>query len=91
MPLERREVYYRGRVQGVGFRYTTRQIAAGFDVGGFVQNLPDGSVLLVVEGEAAELEALLAAIANQMGPYIHDVQVTMHAPRGEFESFEIRR
>ena len=45
-----REVYYAGNVQGVGFRYTARCAAAGLDVTGFVRNLPDGRVHLVVEG-----------------------------------------
>ena len=55
------EVYYAGRVQGVGFRYTVRSLAARFDVTGFVRNLPDGRVHLVVEGDAGEIDAFLEA------------------------------
>ena len=36
-----KQVIFRGRVQGVGFRYTARRIAARYDVTGFVRNLPD--------------------------------------------------
>ncbi|MEE3179555.1 MAG: acylphosphatase [Verrucomicrobiota bacterium] len=39
-----KRVIFSGRVQGVGFRYTTREIATGFDVVGAVRNLPDGTV-----------------------------------------------
>ena len=39
-----RQVYYTGRVQGVGFRYSTKRIASGYDVTGSVKNLPDGRV-----------------------------------------------
>ena len=46
---EQREIYYSGRVQGIGFRYTARSIAAGRRVTGFVRNLPDGRVHLIVE------------------------------------------
>jgi acylphosphatase len=46
--MQRREVHYSGHVQGVGFRYTTRSIARGYEVTGFVQNLEDGRVSRVV-------------------------------------------
>ena len=39
-------VYFSGRVQGVGFRFTTLQVAKEFEVAGFVSNLPDGRVRL---------------------------------------------
>ena len=47
---------FRGTVQGVGFRYTVRQIAAEFAVTGYVKNLPDGTVEMVAEGEIRELK-----------------------------------
>jgi acylphosphatase len=57
-----RQVYYEGRVQGVGFRYTVKRIANGFDVVGTVRNLPDGRVELYAAGEPEEVEAFLTAI-----------------------------
>ena len=48
----RKTIYYSGRVQGVGFRWTTRRIACEYDVTGYVMNLPDGRVELAVEGPA---------------------------------------
>lgn len=57
-----KQVFYSGRVQGVGFRYTTRQIASGYEVTGWVQNLPDGRVELQAMAEAEELEAFLTEI-----------------------------
>ena len=44
------EIFYSGRVQGVGFRYTAKTVAAGFEITGTVRNLPDGRVELVAEG-----------------------------------------
>jgi acylphosphatase len=58
-----KKVIYEGRVQGVGFRYTVKDLARGFDVRGFVKNLPDGSVELQVMGEAAEVRDFLNEIA----------------------------
>jgi acylphosphatase len=57
-----RQVFYEGRVQGVGFRYTVKKIAQGFDVVGSVENLPDGRVALRVGGDANEVEEFLRAI-----------------------------
>jgi len=56
------QVFYEGRVQGVGFRYSVRQIAKGFNVTGWVRNLPDGLVELQAGAEPAELDAFIEAI-----------------------------
>ncbi len=55
-------VFYEGNVQGVGFRYTVHSEARGFDVFGWVRNLPDGRVELLAQGEKSELNAFLLAI-----------------------------
>ena len=77
-------------VQGVGFRYTARRIASRFPVAGFVRNLPDGRVELVVEGLAEELDQFLAAVGGQMGDYISRTRVSVHPAAGQFRQFEIR-
>ena len=57
-------ILYSGSVQGVGFRYTARTVAAGFEITGTVRNLPDGRVELIAEGPREELEAFRAAIRD---------------------------
>ncbi len=59
-----RQVFFSGHVQGVGFRYSVKQIAKGFDLVGWVRNLADGRVELQVAGDADELDALLKAISE---------------------------
>jgi acylphosphatase len=59
-----RHVFYEGRVQGVGFRWTTKSLARGYEVTGWVRNLPDGRVEMQVCGETEEVEAFLEAIAE---------------------------
>ncbi len=61
-----RQVYYEGRVQGVGFRYTVKTLAHGFDVTGTVCNLADGRVELRVGGDKEEVESFLAAIRESV-------------------------
>jgi acylphosphatase len=87
---QRREVYYSGRVQGVGFRYTARAIAGQFAVAGFVKNIPDGRVQLVVEGEPAEIMAFLNAIRAEMWHCIRDTQENIAPATGRFGGFDIR-
>jgi acylphosphatase len=87
---ERREIHFSGRVQGVGFRYTTRQIAERFRVCGFVKNLRDGRVELVVEGDAGELDGFLAAVEGELERYIEHRAVSVLSASGEFDGFEVR-
>ncbi len=83
-------VIYSGRVQGVGFRYTTKTVATGFEITGLVRNLPDGRVELVAEGTRVELEAFRAAILDAgLAGFIRDEQVTWTDAKNEFRGFEI--
>jgi acylphosphatase len=85
------QVFYSGRVQGIGFRYSVREIACGYEVTGFVRNLYDGRVELVAEGEEEEARAFLAAIQDsQLGSHIHGKDVSWTAATGEFIGFGIR-
>lgn len=86
----RREVLVSGRVQGVGFRYTTSSIASRFDVTGYVRNLRDGRVQIIAEGRADELEPFLAAVRQAMASFIKDFDVVDTAPTEQFHVFEIR-
>ena len=86
----RARVVFRGMVQGVGFRYTTRSIASGYAVTGYVENEPDGSVELVAEGRREEVEAFIEEVSRRMGRYIRDRQVERGPARGEFDDFSIR-
>jgi acylphosphatase len=84
-------VHYSGHVQGVGFRMNVDRAARGFDVTGYVTNLPDGRVRLVAEGDANELKALLAAVCKQMGQYIEHAEAESSEATGEYREFKIRR
>ncbi len=67
-------VHFSGHVQGVGFRYTVLEAARGYDVTGFVQNLADSRVLLIAEGEAAEVDSFITAITDRMSGYVRKVE-----------------
>jgi len=86
------QVLYSGNVQGVGFRYTARAVAMGFDVTGSVRNLPDGRVELTAEGRKDELEAFCQAIRESgLGHFIRKEAVMWQEPSNEFRGFDIAR
>lgn len=83
-------VLYSGRVQGVGFRYTAKTVATGFEITGLIRNLPDGRVELIAEGSRAELQDFQAAIRDAgLAGFIRDEQVTWAEAKNEFRGFEI--
>jgi len=88
-----KHVFYEGRVQGVGFRYTVRQIAKEYEVTGWVRNLVDGRVELLVAGEKEEVEGFLESIGeSELAGFIKGRQEEA-APSASVEGlrgFEIR-
>jgi acylphosphatase len=84
------QLFYSGHVQGVGFRYTVKSVASGFEVTGAVRNRPDGAVELVAEGTKAELEAFRQAIRESgLDHFIRKEDVLWAEAKNEFRGFEI--
>lgn len=84
-----KRVLYEGRVQGVGFRFTAVELAAGYAVVGWVRNLPTGDVELVAEGAADQVDGFLAAIAERMAGNIAQATVKESTPTGQ-TGFHVR-
>ena len=92
MNRKRMRVLYSGQVQGVGFRYTVRSVATGFNVTGIVRNLPDGGVELVAEGAKDELEAFRQAVRESgLDHFIRQEDVSWREAESEFRGFDIVR
>ena len=92
--MERRELKFHGRVQGVGFRYTAVQTSANFAVTGWVKNLPDLTVQMVVEGEPGEVDRFLAELERQIlrgyGKVRESELVESGPATGDFVEFSVR-
>lgn len=88
--MRRSTCYFSGNVQGVGFRYTAMNIAQSYDVVGYVRNMPDGRVELVIEGSDDDRKGMIDEIRQHMDGFIDDVQVNDSAATGEFVRFSIR-
>jgi acylphosphatase len=85
------QVFYEGNVQGVGFRYSVRQIAKGFDITGSVRNLRDGRVELLATGAEDEVRAFLEAIGqSELRAHIKKHSEASLPDPPAFRGFEIR-
>ena len=86
------QVFYEGHVQGVGFRWTIRRIATGFEVMGWVRNLNDGRVELQVGGEDGEVTAFLDAIKkSELASHIRRQEETRLSSAPNARGFEMRQ
>lgn len=83
-------VYFAGRVQGVGFRYTVMQIAAEFDVAGYVRNLSDGRVQMEAEGRLEEIDAFIRSIEERMHGYVRRTERMAAKREAQFKGFTIK-
>jgi len=89
--LRRLTASFNGRVQGVGFRFTTVEIARNHPVSGFVQNMMDGSVRLVAEGTEDNLFLLLRDLRDaHIYRYVTKEDLHWQAATEEFDGFVIR-
>ena len=88
--LHHETVYFSGRVQGVGFRYTTLQVAKEFEVAGWVRNLPDGRVQVEAEGTPETVKAFITALEERMHGYIRKTERQIAKRTPQFVGFNIR-
>ncbi len=89
MSLLRYDITFTGRVQGVGFRWTTCRVAQRIGVAGWVRNESDGAVRCAAEGETGELDAFVKGIQEAMNGYLKDTTITRTSPHGDLSGFRI--
>lgn len=87
----RMNCWFEGRVQGVGFRYQTFNIAKGFEVSGTVRNLADGRVHLYAEGSEAEVHAFQSSVADTLKNFIQNVEIKTDSGPRMCQGFSIIR
>jgi acylphosphatase len=86
------QIVYSGHVQGVGFRYTVKSVASGFELTGTIRNCSDGAVELIAEGAKAELGAFRQAIRESgVDHFIRQEDVSWAEAMNEFRGFDIVR
>lgn len=89
--VKRIHAFISGRVQGVGFRATTRRTARKLGVKGWVKNLKDGRVETVAEGNEQAIEKFIKFLHKGSAmARVEDVEVEEEKPKREFEAFRIK-
>jgi len=83
-------VFFSGRVQGVGFRYSTFQVAKEFEVTGFVKNLTGARVQLEAEGKAEVVKAFVDAVEERLHGFIGKTERSVTKRAAQFSQFQIR-
>lgn len=84
-----RVIYYTGQVQGVGFRATAASLARGHAVRGWVRNLANGRVELLVDGDVRDVSAFLDELRSRMAEYISDEEHGERAIDEPIEGFRV--
>lgn len=84
-----RRVLFSGRVQGVGFRWTVNRLARRYPVTGFVRNLHDGRVELVISGTVDSLDQLSADVTEHFADNITAVDSESVEHPEDFMDFRI--
>lgn len=85
----RAHIFYSGIVQGVGFRYTTKRFADGLDLTGWVRNLSDGRVEMIVVGTKPKVEDLIKRIDSHFSGSITAKEISFQEPIENFKDFRI--
>ena len=87
---EETHIYFSGRVQGVGFRFTCRSLAMKYGVKGWVRNMLDGRVELLAQAEPEKIAAFLEDLREEFKGYIFNEEAQWSKPKEDYEGFTIR-
>ncbi len=82
-------IIFTGTVQGVGFRFTVQRHALSFELRGWVKNLPNGSVEVLVEGPKERIEAFCRNIESNFEGYIRNKNIQFVPAQDNFKIFQI--
>ena len=82
-------IFFIGRVQGVGFRYTAHRAAIRNQLTGFVRNLPDGSVEIIAQGQTQDIDDCINDIKKSFGSYIRETRINEVPPNPRYTNFQI--
>ena len=84
-----RHILFIGHVQGVGFRYTVQRIAGRYGLAGYVRNLSDGTVEMLVQGSSEDIDLCLEEIDAEFPGHIHERKVRQVPPSPRYTDFRI--
>lgn len=84
-----KHIIFRGQVQGVGFRFTAFNIAHRHQLTGFVRNLPDGTVEMLIRGISGAVDDCIRDIQEEFGGYVIETKIEEIPPDIRYKDFKI--
>ncbi len=84
-----RHVIFIGRVQGVGFRFTAHRMAQRYQITGYVRNLPDGTVEMLAQGPAQDIDDCIQDIKENFGNYLRETRILEIPTDPKYKDFRI--
>jgi len=84
-----KHVIFIGRVQGVGFRFTAHRMAQRHQLTGFVRNLPDGTVEMLAQGSARDIDDCIQDIKDYFGEYLRETKTNEIPSDPKYKDFRI--
>jgi acylphosphatase len=84
-----KHIIFSGQVQGVGFRFTAFNIANRHQLTGFVRNLPDGTVEMLIQGTSGAIDDCIRDIEKEFGGYIRETEIKEIPPNPLYTDFKI--
>ncbi len=84
-----KRIFFSGRVQGIGFRFTSQTIACRYALCGFVRNLPDGRVELLLQGDEEDVENCISDIRESFSSNIRNMQIENEELSQQYDDFRI--
>lgn len=83
-------IVYKGRVQGIGFRFTVERVALNFGIVGWVKNLANGNVEVVAQADEETMKNFLNTVRGYFMRYLEDEQISTSEATENFNDFQIR-
>jgi acylphosphatase len=83
-------IWFSGRVQGVGFRWTTRRLAIGRGLTGWVRNCSDGRVEALFAGPRQAVDAVIAGLQDHFGSNLESIERIPAPDAAACSGFEVR-
>lgn len=89
MEQSAKHIIFSGRVQGVGFRFTALNIANRYMLKGIVRNLPDGTVEMIAQGPAEDIDRCIEDIKESLVGNVREARVQETCYNPQYEDFKI--
>ena len=84
-----RHIIFTGRVQGVGFRFTVHRMAGRHQLTGYVRNLSNGTVEMLAQGSAEDIDDCLRDIQQSLIDHIRETKIEEVPPNPTYADFKI--